>query len=250
MSNPNGRPRAAAPDNRRIPGSASQPRPLHSQKPGTPQPLPVQKPIDDDAPQIKETPKWKKALVRVLTVLLVIVLLVFAYLFLLMGEPEEHPQEAAPAATAEPITLPMNALEAPGEANIPSLAETFGEPVLALYGNALPMQRARVYDSAFGGEYARRVTLSYQFSDGMELLLESIRPIDAISLLGGDYRLQADRLYAMAGLDAARMHSDDFICMFAQSDRAVYAILLPTAHEGELEALLKQTLLVSADQPQ
>lgn len=213
--------------------------------------LPQQKPIDDDAVmEPLPTPWWKKALKRALMVLLIIVALVFGYLFLLMGEPEEELETAAPAATAAPITIPMNALEAPGDAYLPSLAETFGQPVLAFRSAEVTMQRARVYDTAFGGEYARRVTLYYLLSDGAEVLVESIRPIDAITLLEGDYILQADRLYAMAGLEAARMQNDDQICFFGQGEGAVYAITLPRIDEARLDVLLRQTLLVSSEQAQ
>lgn len=213
--------------------------------------LPQQKPIDDDdTPQFLPTPWWKKALKRVLMVVLVVLALVFGYLFLLMGEPEEELEVVQPAAPVTPITIPMNALEAPGDAYLPSLAETFGQPVLAVRSPEVTMQRARVYDTAFGGEYARRVSLYYVLADGAEMLVESIRPIDAITLLEGDYILQADRLYAMAGLEAARMQNDDQICFFGQGEGAVYAITLPRINEAQLDVLLRQTLLVSSEQAQ
>ena len=227
-----------------IPGSVirmKQPQPAN---------LPQQKPIDDDAvPEALPTPWWKKALKRIFLAILLVIALVFAYLFLLMGEPEEE-QDVVTPQPVPPITVPMNALEAPGDAYLPSLAETFGQPVLSLRAADTTMQRARVYDTAFEGHYARRVTLSYQLPDGGEVLVESIRPIEAITLLEGDYLLQADRLYGMAGLDAARMQNDDQICVFGQGEGAVYAITMPRNAEGQLETLLKQTLLVSADQQQ
>lgn len=233
------------------PGAASIPGAVIRMKQPVPQNLPQQKPIDDEeTPQELPTPWWKKALKRILLLLLVVVALVFAYLFLLMGEPEEELENAAPVQTVQPITIPMNALEAPGDAYLPSLAETFGQPVLGIRSAEITLQRARVYDTAFGGEYARRVTLNYLLSDGGEMLVESIRPIDAITLLEGDYILQADRLYAMAGLEAARMQNDSQICLFGQGEGAVYAITMPRSAEDQLDVILRQTLLVSADQAQ
>ena len=68
-----------------IPGAV-----IRMQQPN-PSNLPQQKPIDDDdTPQLLPTPWWKKALKRVLMVVLVVLALVFGYLFLLMGEPEEE----------------------------------------------------------------------------------------------------------------------------------------------------------------
>ncbi len=240
-------PAGAAPGN----GTISAPGAVIRMKQPTPADLPQQKPIDDEAlPEQLPTPLWKKIVKRTLTILFVLLALVFGYLFLLMGEPEEDLEtDAAPAAQSQPITIPMNALEAPGDAYLPSLAATFGQPVLAFQSAEVTMQRARVYDTAFSGEYARRVTLYYLLPDGAEVLVESIRPIDAITLLEGDYILQADRLYAMAGLEAARMQNDDQICFFGQTEEAVYAITLPRLEDAQLDVLLRQTLLVSADQP-
>ncbi len=224
------------------------PNPANVIRMRTPQNAPVQRPVDDDAPPPpKPTPLWQKLLTRIVLALLLVVALVLGYLFLLMGEPDEKLDLTAAVPTAQPITVPMNALEAPAGANLPSLAETFGQPILGYRRSDIALQHARVYDTAFGGEYARRVTLTYQLPDGGEMLLESIRPIDAITLLEGDYILQADRLYAMAGLDAARMQNDDRICVFGQGEGAVYAITLPRTAEAELENLLKQTLLVTPE---
>ncbi len=207
-------------------------------------------PEEDAAPAVKPTPLWRKVLRRVVLLLLIIIGLVLGYLFLLMGEPGDELDTTAAVPPAQPITIPMNALEAPAGANLPSLAETFGQPVLGMRAGEITLQRARVYDTAFGGEYARRVTLTYLLTDGGEMLVESIRPIDAITLLEGDYVLQADRLYAMAGLDAARMQNDDQICIFGQGTGAVYAITMPRSAEFHLETILKQTLLVNAESQQ
>lgn len=209
--------------------------------------VPQQKPLDEDTPPApKPTPLWQKVLRRVAITLLVVVALVLGYLFLLMGEPDQELDTVAAVPTAQPITIPMNALEAPAGANLPSLAETFGQPVMGIRPGDITLSHARVYDTAFGGEYARRVTLTYVMADGAELLVESIRPIDAITLLGGDYILQADRLYAMAGMDAARLQNDEQIRVFGQGQGAVYAITMPRTAEFQLETILKQTLLVSA----
>lgn len=235
--------------NKITPAATMAPGSVIRMKQPAPNQLPQQKVIDDDAVVPVKAPWWKKPLKRVLIILLTVLVLVFAYVFLLMGEPEEDMQ-ATEIPPVQPITMPMNALEAPGEANVPALAEAFGEPVLALFGNVLPMQRARVFDTAFNGEYARRVTLTYSLEDGSVLLVDSIRPVEAIALLSGDYLLKADRLYAMAGMDAARMQNDHTIILFGQSQTAVYAITLPRAHEGQLETLLKQTLLVTAPEAQ
>ena len=176
---------------------------------------------------------------------LLVIALVFAYLFLLLGEPDEE-AKYVDLPDEELITMPMGALEIPGEANLQNLANTFGQPVMALYGGPA-LERARVYDTAFGGGYARRVTLTYAFDDGTQLTVESIRPTSAITLLGGGYSLSVRSLYALGGLDAARMDGGGQICIFGQSDTAAYAVLCPEGHESDLNSLLRQTTLIAPE---
>ncbi|MEG2253327.1 MAG: hypothetical protein RSC98_09810, partial [Clostridia bacterium] len=79
--------------------------------------------------------KWKTLLGRILAAVLAVVALAFAYVFLLVGEPDEEAKNT-PEVVQEQIRMPMNALEIPGDANLQSLADTFGQPVLTLYGSA------------------------------------------------------------------------------------------------------------------
>ncbi len=206
--------------------------------------LPAQKPVTDDEVTVKAPSRLRVVLVRAACVLLLVVALVVIYLFLLIGEPDEE-NKYLPQVTQERITMPMVAVESPGESNVQSLADTFGQPVMCLY-TGFQMQRARVFDTAFGGGYARRVSLSYALPDGQSLLVESIRPTEAITLLStGSYTLNAASLYAIGGLDAARMENSESIVVFARSDTAAYAVTMPASHAGELGSILRQTMLVS-----
>lgn len=207
------------------------------------QPEQMQKPITDE-PEVKKPSALKRALLRVGAAVLLVIALVFAYLFLLLGEPDEDARYAADTPQ-EVITMPMSPFEAPGESNVQNLADTFGQPVLSVY-QGLKMQKARIYDTAFEGGYARRVTLTYAFDDGAVVTVESIRPTSAVTLLGGSgYSLDATSLYTLGGIDGARMDNDAQICVFAQTGTAVYAVLCPKNHEKDLGDLLRLTLLVT-----
>ena len=117
-------------------------------------------------------------------------------------------------------------------------------PVLAL-AQGPEMKKARIYDTAYEGGYARRVTLTYAYEDGTTLTAESIRPTAAATLLKqAGYSLDATALYALGGFNAARMENDLTICVFAQSDTAVYAVVCPKTHEEELASALRQTALI------
>lgn len=189
----------------------------------------------------------RRALKRAGIVLLLALALIFIYLFLLLGEPDDDAKYLKKPAE-ERIFMPMNALETPGEANVQGLADSFDQAVLSL-NQALPMRKARIYDTAFDGGYARRVTLTYAFEDGTLLTAESLRPTAAAALLkteGGT--LDGSSLYTLGGLNAARMDSKDTVCVFAQSDTAVYAILCPASHAQELNTILRYTTLIPPQQ--
>lgn len=214
----------------------------------TVQPKPVaEEPIAGEAVAApKEPSRLMRLMRRVGLIVLTVLALAAAYVFLLLGEPDEDAKYMA-EITEEVIQMPMSALESPGETNVQNLAETFGHPVLSLTGG-LTMQKARIYDTAFSGGYARRVTLTYAFEDGQTLTVESIRPTAASTLLHQNgYTLDASALYTLGGLNAARMENDRSICVFAQSDTAVYAVVCPAAHAADLPSLLRYTMLVSPD---
>ena len=209
-----------------------------------PQPLSPQAPLTDEPAPPKAPSKARRVLTRVLLGVLLALALLFAYLFLLLGEPDEDAKYVKQQPESQ-ITMPMNALETPGDADVQSLADTFGQSVLNLYGS-LTMQKARIYDTAFDGGYARRVTLTYAFEDGQTLTLESLRPTSAARLLDQTgYQLDAGSLYAIGGLNAARMDNSQQSCVFAQSDSAVYAVVCPASHAQELSSILKMTTLTA-----
>lgn len=216
-------------------------------RPAQPKPAPPR----EDALSQEQPPKTpsrvRLVLRRVGLALLLALALAFAYLFLLLGEPDDDAKYLE-VPDEERILMPMSALETPGEANVQGLADSFDQAVLSL-NEALPMRKARIYDTAFEGGYARRVTLTYAFEDGSLLTAESLRPTAAATLLkleGGT--LDGSSLYTLGGLNAARMDSADTVCVFAQSDTAVYAILCPASHAQDLNSLLRYTTLIPPQQ--
>lgn len=213
-------------------------------KPAQPDKLPQQRPVTDEELEERKPSLIGRIFKRIALGVLLILALVFAYIFLLLGEPDEEAKYTVPPVE-ETITMPMSALDMPGETDVQKLADSFGQPVLAL-NQLLTMYKSRIFDTAFEGEYARCVTLTYTFEDGQQLLVESMRPTDAVVLFKQDgYTLDASALYTMGGLNAARMENETQICVFAQSDTAVYAVTCPVSHAEDLTNLLRYTTLVA-----
>ena len=202
-----------------------------------------------EQPETRKPSRLRMLLGRVGLAVLVALAVAFAYVFLLLGEPDEDAKYMQ-KIPEEQIAMPMSALEVPGEANVQTMADAFGQPVLSM-GQALAMQKARIYDTAFENGYARRVTLTYAFEDGTALTAESIRPTSAVTLLKeGGYRLDASSLYTLGGLNAARMDNETTCCVFAQSETAVYAVICPRDKAQDLTGILRYTLLTAPEQAQ
>ncbi|MBR3873598.1 MAG: hypothetical protein IKJ26_05425 [Clostridia bacterium] len=206
-----------------------------------PQPPVEQRPVGEEETEVRKPSALRRILTRVGMAVLLVIALVLCYVFLLLGEPAQD--ELSSAIVEDTIQMPMSPLESPGETNVQGLADTFGQPVLSLQ-SGLSMMKARIYDTAFEGGYARRVTLTYALPDGTQLTAESIRPTSAVTLLSlPGAKLDATSLYTLGGLNAARMDNQSTICIFGQSDTAVYAVIGPAAQEKQLLDALQQSML-------
>jgi hypothetical protein len=211
--------------------------------------LPAQKALTDE-PEKRPPAKWKAVARKILLVLLLILALAFLYLFLLMGEPDDDDETMLEQTMAqeEIIRMPMTGQELSGTVDVTAAAVSFGKDAMELRSNVLPLLKAALYDTAYQGGYARRLTLTYQFPDGQIVTVDSIRPAGAITLLTDpDYTIRVDTLYTMGGLDAVRMDSDQYIRVAAQSEDAAYVIHYPASHADQFADYLRYAGLVHID---
>ncbi len=210
--------------------------------------LPAQKAITDE-PEHKPPAKWKAVVKKILIVLGLIVALAFLYLFLLMGEPDDDDEMLLNQSTQEEIIqMPMTGQEMSGDANLTDAAVSFGKSAMELRGGVLPLMKAALYDTAYRGGYARRLTLTYQFPGGQVLTVDSIRPPGAIALLTDSaYVIRVDNLYTMGGMNAVRMDSGSYIRLAAEGKDAVYVVHIPVSHEDQMVELLRYTGLIRTD---
>ena len=211
--------------------------------------LPAQKALTDE-PEKKLPAKWRAVARKILLILLLILALAFLYLFLLMGEPDEDDEAmlAQTVAQEEIIRMPMTGQELSGTVDVTAAAVSFGKDAMEFRNNVLPLQKAALYDTAYHGGYARRLTLTYQFPDGQIATVDSIRPAGAITLLTDPaYAIRVDTLYSMGGLDAVRMDSETYIRVAAQSEAAAYVIHYPVSHADQFTDYLRYAGLIHID---
>ena len=210
--------------------------------------LPRQTALTDE-PEQKLPAKWKGIVKKILIILALLLALAFLYLFLLMGEPDDDDEVLlAQSVQEEVIQLPMTGQEMAGTVDMTDAAMSFGKPVMQLRGEVLPLLKAALYDTAYHGGYARRLTFTYQFPDGSVMTVDSIRPAGAITLLrDSGYTIRAGSLYSMGGMDAVRMDSANYIRVAAKSKDAVYVVHMPLSKAEQLVTLLRYTGLLRTD---
>jgi hypothetical protein len=211
--------------------------------------LPAQKAITDE-PEPKPPAKWKAVLKKTALMLLLLIGLMFLYLFLLMGEPDDDNEVLLSQAgqQEEVIRMPMTAQEMAGTVDVTDAAVSFGKPAMVLREDVLPLLKAALLDTAYLGGYARRLTLTYQFPDGLIMTVDSIRPPGAVALFTDpSYTIRVDVLYTMGGMDAVRMDGGDYVRLVAQNEEAAYVVHFPAAHADQLADYLYYTGLIRTD---
>lgn len=189
-----------------------------------------------------------RRLIAIGAVLALAAALVLAYLFLLVGEPEEEIKHV-PKTPETPVAGPMSPMSALGDTGLHAMPEAFGAPVLTIYAGA-SAQKSAMADTAFAGGYARTAAITYTLEDGTEIRAVSLRPASAVTLLEekGTYSLDGERLYTLAGLNAARMENGTDSVIFTQSEEAVYAVIFPAEKLDEVSQVLRGTTLLTAQE--
>ena len=207
--------------------------------------LPAQKPITDEGDELKQPSKARRFLQKLGAGIMLALALGIVYVFLLIGEPAQD--NVSPEMVREDkIQVPMAALEAGGGGDLSTVAINFGKPLLVMQGQGLTLEKVTLSDTAFQGGYARRATLTYRFLDGQTCTLESIRPTIAAELLPHDGgSLYAADKYRLAGLEAARLDGAADVSIFGKGEEAAYAVIFPREHRGEVDALLRQAMLLT-----
>ncbi len=177
-------------------------------------------------------------------ILLAVMSLVLAgafYLLVILGQPQDTPEQAVQIQEHQPLVQPLPALQTTDET---ALAADFPAPVMLLgTQDALLVSGVR-YDAAFEDGFGRLATLEYRLPDGTAVTVTSIYPARAMALADkSGFTLTADMDGVLAGYRAMRLESEDFIRLCAQGEEAVYVLTMPKGADTRLADLTKDLYL-------
>ena len=103
-------------------------------------------------------------------------------------------------------------------------------------------------DVAYQGGFARIATLYWQTPDGDPLILRSIYPASALSLLGGGYQFSNVGGPTMFGSPSVRMENTETVRLHAATETGLYVMIVPRSLASRISALSRSLQLVTVPQ--
>ena len=196
--------------------------------------------------QNKKEHKFPRLLLRLLGGLLTLVLLATAALALILAQPSP---DSSPEPDPQPLLAGSPAVGISSEAEIADLLPSFPAPVMSfMSGSGMTFISGTSADTALDGGFGRIVTLRWLTPSGDPMILESIYPATALSLLqNGEYHFSPIAGPALFGSASVRMENADSVRIHTATDTGLYAVTLPRSLSGELSGLIRSLQLFTLD---
>lgn len=180
-------------------------------------------------------------LLRFLGFAVFLVLLLLLAASLILARPQK---EKAEETAAQPYLEASPSLTIDKEADLFTLISEFPAPVMTfMSGSGMTFVSAVSADSAVPGGFARVATLNWQTPEGEPMVLLSIWPDTALSLLSSGYHFMPYAGPALFGRSSVRMENDESIRLHIVRDGALYVVLLPRSLSGQVSTLCRSLQL-------
>ena len=193
--------------------------------------------------------RWKKfgtALLKVLTALFTIALIAAVGFLLILAQPKSEEKEKA---EPQPLLAASPALNISQESELRSLVGAFPVPVLSfMSGSGMSFVSAISADTALDGGFGRVATLYWPTAEGEPLMLQSIYPASALSLLDNGYHFSSILGPTLFGVDSVRMENGDTVRVHAATETGLYVVTVPKDLAPKLSSLCRSLQLFSVKQ--
>ena len=191
---------------------------------------------------VKGRKKILHVLLKILAGLFSVVLIVLTGAFLILAQPQNETEKAEP----QPLLTASPALNIDNETGLRSLVESFPVPVLSfMSGSGMVFVSGSVADVGLKGGYGRTATLYWQTPDGDPVILQSIYPASALSLLDNGYHFSPVSGPVLFGMDSGRMENGDTVRIHAATETGLYAVTVPKSAASGISSLSRSLQLFS-----
>ena len=180
-------------------------------------------------------------LMKVLTTLLSVALIVLVGALLVLAQPKpDEKQKAEP----QPLLTASPAVNISVETDLRTLVESFPVPVLSfMSGSGMTFVSGTSYDAGLSGGYGRVAALYWQTQDGDPLILQSIYPASALSVLDNGFHFSQVTGPTLFGVESVRMEKGDVVRIHAATDTGLYVVTVPKSAAPKLSNLCRSLQL-------
>ena len=184
-----------------------------------------------------------QVLLKVVTALFSVALIVLIGALLVLAQPKREDTEKA---EPQPLLTASPAMNITVETDLRSLVESFPVPVLSfMSGSGMSFVSGTSADAGLEGGYGRVVSLYWQTQDGDPLILQSIYPASALSLLEKGYHFSAVAGPTLFGMDSVRMENADTVRVHAATDTGLYVLTVPKSAASKISSMSRSLQLFS-----
>ena len=190
---------------------------------------------------MEKSRKFLHFLLKALTVLLTAVLIAAVGFLLILAQPKSDEKEKA---EPQPLLAASPAMNISQESELRSLVESFPVPVLSfMSGSGMTFVSGTSADAGLDGGFGRVATLYWQTADGEPLILRSIYPVSALSLLDDGYHFSSVAGPTLFSVESVRMENADTVRVHAATDTGLYTVTVPKSLAPKLSALCRSLQL-------
>jgi hypothetical protein len=192
---------------------------------------------------VKSRKKITTLVLRIISGILTAVLFAAVCFVLIMAHPrpdKEKRSDPQPLLTASPAmavsTLP----------EMEAFVRSFPIPVMMfLDTDGLTFDCASSEDASLPGGKGRIASIWWKTGDGEEVILQSIYPANALSLLESGYHFSNTGGPMLFGSQSVRMEKADTVRIHAAADTGLYVMIVPKSLSAKIAALSRSLQLVS-----
>ena len=191
--------------------------------------------------------RFTHILLKLLTGLLSVALIVLTGALLVLAQPKPEEKEKA---EPQPLLTASPALNISHENELRELVESFPAPVLSfMSGSGMTFVSGTSADAGLACGFGRIVTLYSQTEEGEPLILRSIYPASALSLLEKGYHFSAVSGPTLFGVSSVRMENDETVRVHAATESGLYVVTVPKSAASGISAISRSLQLFSVRRP-
>ena len=192
---------------------------------------------------MKSRKKITTLVLRIISGILTAVLFAAVCFVLIMAHPrpdKEKRSDPQPLLTASPAMAVSSLPE------MKAFVRSFPIPVMMfLDTDGLTFDCASSEDASLPGGKGRIASIWWKTGDGEEVILQSIYPANALSLLESGYHFSNTGGPMLFGSQSVRMEKADTVRIHAAADTGLYVMIVPKSLASKVAALSRSLQLVS-----